>query len=413
MDEVARVALRGSSLPHSLVGAAVLFTLLACTGSQGEKIHDSLLAPGSALALAWMPSFFVPALVALPLCSPVVATARDALAASFVIVFGLFATLATTASASAAMLKDVAKEASATAAKATAATGPSSKFGEPLFAPLLLGSLLSGALAIQDPTPLKAGVYFALTTLATYVASSRASKSLSNFASKRLSKRHTLAGVVVKAAHPVAVCGLLTTLGVRVLGSLAQTLDPLLATTLYVKTGGAALQRLLGGACFGLACGVYAKRHEIRESWRPVSAGVATGVSTGVYGTAILVRLLRLPDSAKLALLPRCITSPLAIAFCNAMKIDPSASVVVVVATGILGAAFGPSFLARFDPKSRGLAMGAGAHGVGTAQLANEPNAQAYASISMSLVGALSVALATIPATRSAFYWLAGVSATA
>ena len=66
-DEVCRVAFAGSGLPHSLAGGGALVALLIATGSIGEKLHKKLLAPGATLLLSWMPVFFAPALVLLPL----------------------------------------------------------------------------------------------------------------------------------------------------------------------------------------------------------------------------------------------------------------------------------------------------------------------------------------------------------
>ena len=45
--------------------------------------------------------------------------------------------------------------------------------------------------------------------------------------------------------------------------------------------------------------------------------------------------------------------------------------------------------------------MGAAAHGIGTAQMGDEPDAQPFAAIAMSLVGAASVVAAATPASRA------------
>ena len=60
-------------------------------------------------------------------------------------------------------------------------------------------------------------------------------------------------------------------------------------------------------------------------------------------------------------------------------------------------------------PLPRGLAMGAAAHGIGTAQMGSEPEAQPFAAIAMSLVGAASVVAASLPPTRAALRAVAGV----
>ena len=77
----------------------------------------------------------------------------------------------------------------------------------------------------------------------------------------------------------------------------------------------------------------------------------------------------------------------------------------------MLGAAVGPSLLTLLGvkkPVARGLAMGAAAHGIGTAQLSNEPDAQPFAAIAMSLVGAASVVCASLAPTNKLLLWAAG-----
>jgi putative effector of murein hydrolase len=55
------------------------------------------------------------------------------------------------------------------------------------------------------------------------------------------------------------------------------------------------------------------------------------------------------------------------------------------------------------------MAMGAAAHGIGTAQMGDEPDAQPFAAIAMSLVGAASVVAAATPASRALLLRAAGV----
>lgn len=399
LDEATRVALRGSGVPHSLVCGIALFCALLFAREAGSKAHDSVLAPGCAVALKWMPAFFVPALVSLPLATPVVTSGKEAARTMAVLLVGLWVSLTSTALAASQFAR--------TAPSFPAQSASSQKAsGQSALVPLTASFCLCAALAPFYPN-IAATIFFGLGTLVAYAASLRVTGPLGAFAA-----RQRWATPIAKAAHPVAVCAALVTAFVRLIGSASPALDPILATALYSATGGAALQRLLGPCVVALACGVYSRRTQVIAARRPLLAGLTAGVVSGLGVTAVLARLFRLPDSAKLALLPRCITSPLAIAFCDALHlgVDPSASIAIVVATGVLGAAFGPSLLRSFDPISRGLAMGAAAHGVGTAQLAQEPDAQAFASIAMSLVGALSVFVAAFPPSRSCLLWLAGVS---
>jgi putative effector of murein hydrolase len=54
------------------------------------------------------------------------------------------------------------------------------------------------------------------------------------------------------------------------------------------------------------------------------------------------------------------------------------------------------------DPVARGLAQGASAHGLGTAAMANEPSAFAFAAIAMALTATFSTALVSLAPVRAA-----------
>lgn len=399
-DEACRVAFKGTSLPHSLAGGGVLVALLIATGGVGEKLHSKVLAPGSALLLSWMPVFFAPALVLLPLAEPVVATARDAAALAVVVVGGLAASLSATALAVGAVR---ANASNAAAPAPSSAKGVVVPFGTPLLTPLAFVTALSGVLVAQGKNSFMRP-YFVAATLGSFVFGSRFVASLAK--SQSAAKK-----ALARALHPVAQCALVTSIACRVL---AQATSKTTTATLksYGSLAGAPLQRLLGASVLALACGVYGRRREVRENWKAVLAGTLTGVGVGLYGTALAARAVGLPRAARLALLPRCITSPLAVAVCTALSTPPAAAVALVVVTGVLGAALGPAALdamGKKDPVARGMAMGAAAHGIGTAQLDDEPEAQPFAAIAMSLVGAASVVAAAAPASRALLLRAAGV----
>jgi hypothetical protein len=58
------------AFPSSLAGCGALFTTLIALSSTKQSLGDglySLLAPGAAVLAKWLPVFFVPSLVTLPL----------------------------------------------------------------------------------------------------------------------------------------------------------------------------------------------------------------------------------------------------------------------------------------------------------------------------------------------------------
>ena len=63
------------------------------------------------------------------------------------------------------------------------------------------------------------------------------------------------------------------------------------------------------------------------------------------------------------------------------------------------------------SPVARGLAMGAAGHGLGTAAMAEEPEAFPFAAIAMALNAALSTVLVSVPVVRRILLAAAGVPA--
>ena len=116
------------------------------------------------------------------------------------------------------------------------------------------------------------------------------------------------------------------------------------------------------------------------------------------------------PTQTALAPLTRCITTPLALAGARLTGADPSLSAFIVVITGILGASLGESLLELVgvkEPVSVGLAVGAGAHGLGAAATAYDPVKFASAVVSMTLTGLWTVALMSYTPIRQ---WLVKLS---
>ena len=450
-DEVARVSLAGSGLPHSLVAGASAILGLSLARGYGRKFHERWLAPGSVWLLTWMAAFFAPNLVLLPLAQPVASGLRDLAGVFFVTFGGLIATLLATGFATAFFEEKTAKVnptdsyfSSLENQKRAKVKLSSKPFGPLVYA--ASATVASFLYFLATFSPFAATCFFASSTIAAYILGVRTNhkilawKDNASFLKSAVPKNLFFFGekgggvstaslkkaseayiglfnkyasrVLSKIAHPVVLCAALVVFGAVNLASFATGISPRVALELYASTGGAALQRFLGPCVVALACGVYGRRHDIMAAFRSVFAGVFVGSVVGTFGTALLVNALSLPAQAKLALLPRCITSPLALPILEALGGDPAAAFAIIVVTGIAGAAFGPAVLTKVNinsPKARGLAMGLAAHGIGTAQMANEPPAQPYASIGMAVGGATMVALALFKPTQTLLLKAAGL----
>ncbi|WP_431282189.1 LrgB family protein [Humitalea sp. 24SJ18S-53] len=146
---------------------------------------------------------------------------------------------------------------------------------------------------------------------------------------------------------------------------------------------------LLGPATVALAVPLYRQWEAVRRSAIAVLASVLCGgVFAAVAGVAIAA-VLGAPANVLATLAPRSVTMPVAMGIAERLGGLPSLTAVVVMGSGILGAALGPLLLTLLrvkDWRARGLAMGVAAHGIGTARaLRVNEVAGAFAGLAMGL----------------------------
>ena len=422
--------------PSSLAGCGVLLGALLIAQEQTKRQSTVIvdadnqevalssswlyqqLQPGAALLAKWLPVFFVPSLVTLPLADGL-GSAADLIKVTLVLVGGFLLSLWTTAQAVVAVRnfqkpkeeKTDSSPITVEAANATvtelevvdedtgktsSASSSNKPFSGKLLSQLALASTASGLLAALGFVGAKAsqyltGVCFLTSTLASFVFGAR------------------LPSKFTKLVHPLVTCTTLTWSVVALLASLmGHSFRTLLRSyrTGSVWTGaGDILLFLLGPAVVSLAVSIFDRRKLVRDN--AAAVGTAVGVATlgGVGWTALAVRLCGIGIPAvRLSLLSRNITSPLAMAMASMLGADVSLAVSMVVITGLIGANFGASILTAAgikDPVARGLAMGSAAHGLGTAALAqSEPDAFSFSAIAMALVASAATVTVSVPFLR-------------
>jgi putative effector of murein hydrolase len=248
-------------------------------------------------------------------------------------------------------------------------------------------------LGIADPTP--------------YVTLSMLGATVYNFCfGARLPARLT------KAVHPLVYCTAMTWGWSYLLGAATGTsfVDMIRSYRRggpwSVATSGAGdvLTFVLGPAVVSLGVSIYERRALIRQNLGEVMTATGMSCLGGLFGTAMAVRLLGLASARlRLSLLPRNITSALAVAIAEIVGADRSLAVSFAILTGLLGANFGPTLLDWFgvrDPVARGLGMGCAAHGLGTAAMVDEKDAFPFAAIGMTLTAIGGTLLVSVPAVR-------------
>lgn len=153
--------------------------------------------------------------------------------------------------------------------------------------------------------------------------------------------------------------------------------------------GGVWIDRLLGPAVVSLAIPLYKQRKLLFDNLVPVLTGVLSGVVVGMASGIILAKLFNFRNIEILSLLPKSITSPVAMQIADQIGGIPSLAAVFVMISGFSGIIIGPAFLKwlRIDSSiGRGIGLGASAHGLGTAKaLEYGPQEASMSSVAMSL----------------------------
>lgn len=151
---------------------------------------------------------------------------------------------------------------------------------------------------------------------------------------------------------------------------------------------------LLGPATVALAVPLYFNFGKLRRLWLPLGIGLFAGSATAALSAVGIAQLLGATPQTVLALAPKSVTAPVAMAITEQMGGPPSLTAILVVSTGILGAVLGPTLLDLVrirEPAVRGFAMGVTSHGIGTARAFQESEeAGAFSGLAMGLSALLS-----------------------
>lgn len=150
----------------------------------------------------------------------------------------------------------------------------------------------------------------------------------------------------------------------------------------------------LGPATVALAIPLYKELKNICKLLIPISISLFVGVIVGAYSSIIIAKLLGANREVIISLIPKSVTSPVAMSISENIGGVPALTVAFVVFTGIIGAVFG-EFVFRLikidNHQAMGMAMGCSAHGVGTAQaflISNQMGA--FSGLAMTLMAIFS-----------------------
>lgn len=153
------------------------------------------------------------------------------------------------------------------------------------------------------------------------------------------------------------------------------------------------LRYLLGPATVALAVPLYHHAGNIARHSVVLALTIVFGAFTATALAWLMAKLGGANTVILLSVLPKTVTTPIAMQVAQAIGGWPHIAAGVVALTGVAGAVCGPWLMDRAgirDPRVRGLALGLAAHAVGTARAFDEsPQTGAYASLGLGLTGLL------------------------
>lgn len=135
--------------------------------------------------------------------------------------------------------------------------------------------------------------------------------------------------------------------------------------------GGSIINMFLGPATACLAVSIYTKLELLKKNWLPILVGCAAGSLTSMVSVFLLCKLMGLDESMTMSLIPKSVTTPIAVSISGAHGGIVPVTVVAVIFTGILGSMLAPTLIRIFrmkDSITAGLAIGACSHAVGTSK---------------------------------------------
>ena len=135
--------------------------------------------------------------------------------------------------------------------------------------------------------------------------------------------------------------------------------------------GGSIISMFLSPATACLAVAIYGKIQILKKNWLPILVGCTVGSFTSILSVWFLCRLFGLDEAMTVSLLPKSVTTPIAISISGPHGGMVPITVVAVLVTGVMGSVLAPLLIKLFrvkDPMTAGLAIGACSHAVGTSK---------------------------------------------
>ncbi|MBM7645714.1 putative murein hydrolase (TIGR00659 family) [Scopulibacillus daqui] len=166
------------------------------------------------------------------------------------------------------------------------------------------------------------------------------------------------------------------------------------------SSGGQWLTEILQPATVAFAVPLYKYRHILKKQMAVIALSMTAGVTIAFISSDFIARLTHVSPNVILSMLPRSVTTPIAMAVSINIGGIPAMTAAFVIMTGITGIIIGPlliKWLPINDKLSKGLLLGMGAHGAGTSKALEIGKEEgAAASLAMVIAAVFTLALAPV-----------------
>ncbi|UHA73244.1 LrgB family protein [Paenibacillus sp. 481] len=198
-----------------------------------------------------------------------------------------------------------------------------------------------------------------------------------------------------KWLHPIVFCAIVL-IGMLQIGNIPLE---------HYQSGADILSLVLGPATVALGVPIYKHRQLIRRQFKAIIVSITCGAFVAIISVAALMLSMHGSKDVILSMLPKSVSSPIAIEIAKSLGTLPEMAAVFTVLTGVMGALCGSAFLRWTgirDDISLGIAMGTAAHGVGTAKVLADSEVQGtFSGLAMGLTGIMTSILFT-----PFYFWL-------
>ena len=154
----------------------------------------------------------------------------------------------------------------------------------------------------------------------------------------------------------------------------------------YYK-GGSIIVSGLGPIVVVLAVPLYKNRDDLMKNFIPIIGGITASIITTFISITVLCRLFAIDETIFLSLLSKSVTTPMAVETTKMLGGNEAVTVLAVIITGLIGAAFAPIIMKIGKIKhniAKGIGIGSSSHVLGTSK-AVEMNEEAGASSGLAI----------------------------